>query len=81
MDKKELRQDPIREKILSFLGYVENNRTMLAGIVAVVLGVILIGSYVSTTNKQLNEQSSLSFGKALNSSISGNVEYSAKYSI
>ena len=26
MDKKELRQDPIRERILLFLTYVENNR-------------------------------------------------------
>jgi len=76
MDKKELRQDPIRERILLFLTYVENNRNALYGIVGVVVGVILFGSYISTSTKELNEKSSLDFGKAMNSSIAGDKETS-----
>ena len=76
MDKKELRQDPIREKILSTLSYVENNKMALYGIVGVVLAVILVGSYISTSNKELNQKSSLNFGKAINSSIAGDKEVS-----
>ena len=76
MDKKELRQDPIREKILSFLSYIENNRNALYGIVIGVMAIILIGSYMSTTAKELNEKSSLSFGKAMNNSIAGDKETS-----
>ena len=76
MDKKELRQDPIREKILLFLSYIENNRNALYGIMASVVGIILIGSYISTSNKDLNEKSSLSFGKAINNSIAGDKETS-----
>ena len=71
MDKKELRQDPIRERILSFLSYIENNRNALYGIVVTVLAIILIGSYVSTTAKELDYKSSLTFGEAINNSIAG----------
>ena len=76
MDKKELRKDPIREKILSFLTYIEDNKIALYGIVALVMLVILVGSYMSTTTKELQVSSSLSFGKAINSSIAGNKDAS-----
>ena len=76
MDKKELRKDPIREKILSFLTYIEDNKTALYGIVVLVVLVILGGSYISTTAKELQETSSLSFGKAINSSIAGDKDAS-----
>ena len=76
MDKKELRQDPIRERILLFLTYVENNRNALYGIVGVVVVVILAGSYISTSTKELNEKSSLDFGKAMNNSVAGDKETS-----
>ena len=76
MDKKELRQDPIREKILLFLSYIENNRKALYGIIASVVAIILIGSYISTSSKNLNEKSSLTFGKAINNSIAGDKETS-----
>tara|TARA_Y100000588_G_scaffold167968_1_gene181805 strand:- start:275 stop:922 length:648 start_codon:yes stop_codon:yes gene_type:complete len=71
MDKKELRQDPIRERILSFLSYIENNRNALYGIVAGVLAIILVGSYISTATKELDYKSSLTFGEAINNSIAG----------
>ena len=76
MDKKELRKDPVREKILSTLTYIEDNRAALYGIVATVAIIILAGSYFSTTAKELNKKSSLSFGKAINHSISGNEDES-----
>ena len=76
MDKKELRQDPIRERILLFLRYVENNRNALYGIVGAVVTVILIATYVSTSTKELNKKSSLDFGKAMNNLIAGDEETS-----
>ena len=76
MDKKELRQDPIREKILSALSYIENNRNALYGIVVGVMAIILIGSYLSTTQKEMDRKSSLSFGKAINNSIAGDKDTS-----
>ena len=76
MDKKELRQDPIRERILLFLTYVENNRTALYGIVGIVVAVILAGTYISTSTKELNKKSSLDFGKAMNNSIAGDKQTS-----
>ena len=76
MDKKELRQDPIREKILSALSYIENNRNALYGIVVGVMVIILVGSYLSTTQKEMDRKSSLSFGKAINNSIAGDKDTS-----
>ena len=76
MDKKELRQDPIREKILVALSYIENNRNALYGIVVGVMVIILVGSYLSTTQKEMDRKSSLSFGKAINNSIAGDKDTS-----
>ena len=66
MDKQELRQDPIREKILGTLTYIENNKSMLFGVLVVVIGVIAYGGYYSSSSKSLNIESASSLGKALN---------------
>ena len=72
MDKQELRQDPIRERILSSLSYVENNKNLLGAFVVGVLAVILVGGYYSSTAKELKMDTSVKLGKALNSAIEGN---------
>ena len=76
MDKKELRKDPIREKILSSLSYMENNKNSLYALVGVVIAVILLGSYFSTTQKELKHSSSLTFGKVINNSIANDMDAS-----
>ena len=65
MDKQELRQDPIREKIIGALTYLENNRNMLFGVLVVVIGVIAYGGYYSSSTNSLKVESSSSLGKAL----------------
>ena len=72
MDKQELRQDPIREKILSSLSYIENNKSALAIIVGVFVLVIVASGYYSSTSKALATDTSIKFGKAINNSIAGN---------
>ena len=72
MDKQELRQDPIRERILSSLSYVENNKNLLGGFVVAILVVMFAGGYYSSTTKALNVDTSVRFGKAFNSAIDGN---------
>jgi predicted negative regulator of RcsB-dependent stress response len=65
MDKQELRQDPIREKIIGTLTYLENNKNILFGVLVVVIGVIAYGGYYSSSSNTLKVESSASLGKAL----------------
>ena len=65
MDKQELRQDPIREKILGILTYLENNKNALFGVLAVVIAVIAYGGYYSSSTNSLKVQSSEDLGRAL----------------
>ena len=74
MDKQELRQDPIRERILSSLSYVENNKKALSMIVASFMLVIIVSGYYSTTSKALAAETSIKLGKAMNNSIAGNAD-------
>ena len=70
MDKNELRQDPVREKIFAFLNYIENNQSVLIGVIVGLVAVILIVSNLSSSRKASMESFSVAFGKAVNSSIS-----------
>ena len=65
MDKQELRQDPIRERLIGALTYLENNRNALFGVLAVIVIVIAYGGYYSSSTKSLNVESSQNLGKAL----------------
>ena len=69
MDKQELRQDPIREKILGVLTYLEDNKSMLFGVLVVVIGVIAYGGYYSSSSKVLEIESASNLGKALNTYV------------
>ena len=72
MDKQELRQDPIRERLLSSLSYLENNKSLMGGIAAAILVVILAAGYYSSSTKELNFNTSIKLGKEMNSIIEGN---------
>ena len=74
MDKHEIRQDPIREKIFEFLNYVENNRSVLIGALVGIVAIILIVSNIASNKKAALESSSIEFGKAVSNSVSSSVE-------
>ena len=65
MDKQELRQDPIRERLIGALTYLENNKNALFGVLAVIVIVISYGGYYSSSTKALKVESSQNLGKAL----------------
>ena len=65
MDKQELRQDPIREKLIGALTYLENNKNALFGVLAVIVIVIAYGGYYSSSTKALKVESSQNLGTAL----------------
>jgi len=69
MDKQELRQDPIREKIIGTLTYLENNKSMLFGVLVVVIGVIAYGGYYTSSSNNLKVESASKLGKALNTFV------------
>ncbi len=72
MDKQELRQDPIRERLLSYLSYLENNKSLMGAVVGGILVVILAAGYYSSNTKELNYNTSIKLGKEMNSIIEGN---------
>ena len=71
MDKQELRQDPIREKIIAFLSNVENNRTAIAGFFVIAILSITFATYYSLNLERQNKNSEINLGKAINTKIDG----------
>ena len=65
MDKQELRQDPIRERIIGSLPYLENNKNALFGVLTVVVLIIAGSGYYSSTSKALSVESASNLGTAL----------------
>ena len=65
MDKQELRQDPIREKIIGSLSYLENNRNALFGVLAIIVLIIGVSGYYSSSSKALQVESASDLGVAL----------------
>ena len=65
MDKQELRQDPIRERLIGALTYLENNKNALFGVLAIIVAVIAYGGYYSSSTKALKVESSQNLGTAL----------------
>jgi len=65
MDKQELRQDPIREKIIGSLSYLENNRNALFGVLAAIVLIIGVSGYYSSSSKALQVESASDLGVAL----------------
>ena len=48
MDKHEIRQDPIRERIIGSLSYLENNKNALFSVLAVIVIIIAGSGYYSS---------------------------------
>ena len=65
MDKQELRKDPIREKIIGSLSYLENNRNALFGVLAAIVLIIGVSGYYSSSSKALQVESASDLGVAL----------------
>ena len=65
MDKHEIRQDPIRERIIGSLSYLENNKNALFGVLALVVLIIAGSGYYSSSSKALKVESASSLGTAL----------------
>ena len=65
MDKQELRQDPIREKIIGSLSYLENNRNALFSVLAAIVLIIGVSGYYSSSSKALQVESASDLGVAL----------------
>ena len=65
MDKQELRQDPIREKIIGSLSYLENNRNALFGVLIAIVLIIGLSGYYSSSSKALQVESASDLGVAL----------------
>ena len=65
MDKHEIRQDPIRERIIGSLSYLENNRNALFSVLAVVVIIIAGSGYYSSSSKALGIESASDLGTAL----------------
>jgi len=72
MDKQELRQDPIREKIIAFLSNLENNRAAIAGFFVIAILSITFATYYSLNLERQNKNSETNLGKAINTKIDGN---------
>lgn len=74
MKKEELRHDPVRERIVTFVDYVENNKnTVLKFFTLFIVLITAWGYYVSGKRDLSIEASSLS-GKAQNTFNSGQLE-------
>ena len=61
MDKKEIRQDLVREKLIEYAGYISNNKNI--AIQAIIITCILIGSFsffIINRNINLNHTSEIS---------------------
>ena len=76
MDKKELRQDPIRERIISFLSKIESNKNVIFGIFVLAIVSITFATYYSSIMKGKNKTSSINLGKGINTKIDGDKEAS-----
>ena len=76
MDKQELRQDPIRERMISFLTKLENNKNIIFGLFILAILSITFATYYADSTKEKNKISSINLGKAINTKIDGDNETS-----
>jgi len=76
MDKQELRQDPIREKIILFLSNLENNRSAIAGFFLLAILSITFATYYSSNAERKDKAAENTLGKAINIKIDGDVDTS-----
>ena len=76
MKKTELKKDPIRDRLLNFLNYLDSNRNVLYGSLTTIAIILILFIFVDNKSEFSTNSSNLASGKAQNYYIDENKDIS-----